>query len=174
MKKSVFFIGIALALYSCGGSSGSGARQQAIELIKKEETKMHASDQLAPEVADSAVLAYTAFADQFKTDPLAPDFLFKSAEICTATRKYQQARTYYQRIRADYPDYPLYIESCFLEASLLDNYMDMDGDAKTLYLKLIEDFPDSPYANDAKIALQNLGKSDEELIKEFKEKNHQQ
>ena len=36
---------------------------------------------------------------------------------------------------------------------------------------MIEKNPNTNYASDAKAAINNLGKTDEQLIKEFKEKN---
>lgn len=172
MKKITGMMAImALLLSSCGGNSSKTEREEWLEKIKSSETAMHKNPQLDPVLADSVIANYLGFTERFSEDGLTPDFLFKAAEICTAVGKYQQASVYYRQIREKYPKYPLYVESCYLEASLYDNYLNKDGDAKGLYQKLIEEFPDSPYSNDAKAALQNLGKTDEELIREFNEKN---
>ena len=53
----------------------------------------------------------------------------------------------------------------------MDNYLNDDEQAKTIYEEVIAKYPTSTYANDAKAAIKNLGKTDEELIKEFKKKN---
>ena len=72
-----------------------------------------------------------------------------------------------------YPKYKLIEESYFLQASILDNYLNEDEKAKAVYEQLILLFPNSKYANDAKAAISNLGKSDADLIKEFQKKNGQ-
>jgi TolA-binding protein len=97
--------------------------------------------------------------------------IFKSAEIATATKQYPQALAYYQTIEEKYTSYSLYKESLFLQASLLDNFINDDAKAKVVYEKLIAKYPSSSYANDAKFAIANLGKTDEELHKEFMKKN---
>jgi len=62
-------------------------------------------------------------------------------------------------------------ESYFLQASVLDNYLNEDDKAKVVYEELLSKFPNTSYAADAKAAINNLGKSDAELIKEFQKKN---
>ncbi|MGZ4057304.1 MAG: tetratricopeptide repeat protein, partial [Bacteroidia bacterium] len=121
--------------------------------------------------AGLAIKAYYDFISMFPDDSLSPDFIFKSAEIATATQQYPQALQDYQTIENKYPNYKLYPESLFLQASLLDNFMNDDAKAKVVYQKVIDKFPASSYANDAKAAISNMGKSDEELHKEFMKKN---
>lgn len=132
---------------------------------------MHQSMQLDPNVATFAVKAYTDFATQFPTDSLTPGFLFKAGEVSTASQQYPQAVMYYQQITSKYPNYKLYPESLYLQAYVLDNFMNQDDKAKPIYEQVIAKYPNLPYAKDAQAAINNLGKSDEELIREFEKKN---
>jgi outer membrane protein assembly factor BamD (BamD/ComL family) len=144
---------------------------QLLKNVQIQEMEMHKSPELNNAIAGLAIKAYYDFTSAYPEDSLTPDFLFKSAEVATASQQYPQALVSYQSIEAKYPNYKFYPESLFLEASLLDNYINDDAKAKIAYEKVIEKFPNSSYANDAKAAISNFGKSDAELHKEFMKKN---
>ncbi|MGZ4049537.1 MAG: tetratricopeptide repeat protein [Bacteroidia bacterium] len=166
-------------LSSCGNNenpqqpvkSKEAIRAELLNCVKVQEKEMHKSPELNNVTAGLAIKAYYDFISMFPDDSLSPDFIFKSAEIATATQQYPQALQDYQTIENKYPNYKLYPESLFLQASLLDNFMNDDAKAKVVYQKVIDKFPASSYANDAKAAISNMGKSDEELHKEFMKKN---
>ena len=151
--------------------SKEGIREELLKSVKSEESEMHKSPVLDLAIAGVAIKAYSDFATMFPDDSLTPDFVFKSAEIETATQQYKQALASYETIENNYSDYKLYPESLFLKASLLDNYLNDDNKAKIAYEKVIEKFPTSSYATDAKAAILNLGKTDADLHKEFIKKN---
>jgi hypothetical protein len=146
-------------------------RQEAITEIKRWEREMRNSAELSPLVADSALRAYKAFVTQFPEDSLSGGFVYKSAEIQTAIGRYDDALASYKLIPFKYPKFHLAPESLFQQASLLDNYMNKEGEARMIYMQVIEKYPGTNLAMDAKAAVQNLGKSDQELIEEFKKKN---
>lgn len=182
LVKSVIVVAGVLLLVSCGTEPES-PREKAVKEIKRLEKRMHdvwtvypplsaITGQVDPKLADSALLAYDDFVKTFPTDSISADLLFKGAEIATATKAYDRALAYYKEIDLHYPKYKLYPESLFLQASLLDNYIDRDGEALMVYKKVIKQFPGTSYARDAESAIRNLGKSDQELIEEFKKKNN--
>lgn len=169
--KSLSFI-IAVILFAACGAEKT-PRLIALDEIKKSEAAMHQNINLNDSIATAAIVAYEKFVNQFPTDVLCPDFLFKSAEIATASKQYEKALVLYNQITFKYPSYVLIQESYFLKASLLDNYIQRDGEAKHAYEELIEKFPKSNYISDAKAAIANLGLSDQELIQAFEKKNSQ-
>lgn len=146
-------------------------REMYLNQIKKLEEEMHKSAQLNNVTGNLAIKAYSDYVLFFPNDTVAPDYLFKAAEIATATQQYPQALIYYQNITSKYPNYKLIQESLYLQGYLLDNFLNDEAKAKLIYEEVIQKYPASAYANDAKAAIKNLGKSDEELIKEFKKKN---
>ena len=78
-----------------------------------------------------------------------------------------------KNITDKYPNYKNYTASLYLQGFLLDNYLNDDAKAKVIYEEVIAKYPTTIYADNAKMAIRNLGKSDDELIKEFKKKNGQ-
>lgn len=152
-------------------ASAVSLREQYLDQIKKVEVEMHKSPEINNVTAGLAIKAYTDYATSFPTDSLTPDYLFKAGEIATATQQYPQALNYYKNITEKYPTFKYIQESLYLQGFLLDNYLNDDAKAKIIYEAVIAKYPTSSFANDAKAAISNLGKSDEELIKEFKKKN---
>lgn len=139
--------------------------------INRLEGEMHRSVQIDNVTAGLALQAYSEYATNYPDDTLSPDYLFKSGEIATAIKQYPQALATYKKIVEKYPNYKLVQESLFLQASLLDNYLNEDIKAKIVYEQLISMYPNGSYSADAKAAINNLGKTDEQLIKEFQKKN---
>jgi outer membrane protein assembly factor BamD (BamD/ComL family) len=179
MKKIKLIIaaGITLFISSCSNEQQKQQdpavllHENSIVDIKKLEAEMHKSAEINNVTAGLAIQAYSDFAGNFPDDSLSPDYLFKAAEIATATQQYPQALTYYKTITDKYPQFKLNKESLYLQGYLLDNFLNDDAKAKLIYEQVITKYPASSYASDAKAAINNLGKSDEELIKEFKKKN---
>lgn len=179
IKLLVFPI-VLFTMVSCGSDEPKVVEETVIAVDPKElllkqidslETEMHKSQAMNETVASKALQAYFQYSKKFPADSVTPDYIFKSAEILTALQQYPQAYSNYKTIAEKYPTYKLVQESLFLEASILDNYLNEDDKAKLVYEDIIKRYPESSYANDAKAAIMNLGKSDADLIKEFKKKN---
>ncbi len=181
MKNINLFLvaGVALLVVSCGNGdqntsfSGKGVppRDQYIAQIKKLEMEMHKSHEINNETSILAIKAYSDYAMFFPKDSLAPDCLFKAGQIATAAKKYKQALALYQSITSKYPDFKYASESLYLQGFLLDNFMNDDAGAKIIYEEIIAKYPNTTLARDSQAAINNLGKTDEQIIEEFQKKN---
>jgi len=178
--KGIFFAALLCGAMSCGNNEEQPVavlkpketpRDLYLKQINRYEKEMHRSQTLDPNTATIAVKAYDDFVKAFPNDSLSPDFIFKAAEISTANQQYTQALMYYEMITTKYPSFKLVPESLYLQGYLLDNFLNDDAKAKLVYEQVIAKYPKLPYAADAKAAIRNLGKSDEELIREFEKKN---
>lgn len=146
-------------------------KEEYVLKVKEFETEMHKAVEIDNTIANNAITLYTEFALYFPEDTLAPEYLFKAGEVATAAKKYKRALDCYENILMNYTDYKHYRESLYLKAFLLDNFLNDDVAAKVVYKEVIKKFPDSNYAKDAKAAIDNLGKTDEQIIEEIKKKN---
>ena len=170
---AVFFSTVFLA---CNNSktqetTNSASKDKQQELIQGLEAKMHASLTLDNALGQLAAQEYFKYAASFPGDSLSPGYLFKGAEVATALQDYTSALHAYEKITADYPAFLYSRESLYLQGFLLDNYLNDDAKAKVIYEKFLSKYTSGPYVEDAKAAIANLGKSDEELIKQFKKMN---
>ncbi len=178
--KYVFIAIVTFFVASCGSdekvkeekvATTTDPKVELTNLIKRLEGEMHRSMKIDNVIAGQALQAYSDYSKNYPDDSITPDYLFKAGEIATAIQQYPQALANYQLITKKYPNYKLGEESLFLQAALLDNFLNDDTKAKVIYEQLIQTYPKSTYVNDAKAAINNLGKTDEQLIKEFQKKN---
>jgi len=139
-----------------------------IDSIEKKIRQMQIIDNAT---GTNAIAAYTNYAQQFPNDSITPDYLFKAGEIASSVRQGQRAIDIYNSIYEKYPSYKKVHYCLFLQAFIYETQLNNIEKARVLYNKVIEKYPNESIAHDAKACIQNLGKSDEELIKEFEARN---
>ncbi|MFI5149733.1 MAG: tol-pal system YbgF family protein [Bacteroidia bacterium] len=147
-------------------------RKMYADQVMDAEKNMKASTKFDASVAAKAIKAYLDYASTFPDDKLAPDYYFRAAGIAVAAGNYDQGIVCYQTVVQKYPDYKFVVEAIYQEAMIYDsNLPGQDAKAKLLYEQIINDYPKHKLAEDAKIAITHLGKTDEEIVKEFEAKN---
>jgi outer membrane protein assembly factor BamD (BamD/ComL family) len=167
LKSTVLLILGGIILFSC-----SDPRSEEIEKIAQMENALFSEENSMGNMdkADELINQYSLFADQFPEDSLAPEYLFKAADIAMNINKGEMAINIYNRILKSYPDFRKAPECLFLKAYVYENNLGQLNKARYYYQEFIDKYPDNDFADDAEISIQNLGKSPEELIKEFEEK----
>ena len=104
-------------------------------------------------------------------DPASPGLLHKAGEAARATRAFNAALDIYERLYERYPDFEKAPQALFLMAFTLDNDLQRHAEAKALYETFLEKYPNDDFADDTQFLLQNLGKTDEEIIQSFESQN---
>jgi outer membrane protein assembly factor BamD (BamD/ComL family) len=125
------------------------------------------------ESANKAIKAFTDFAYYCASDSLSPIYLIKTAQIARVIDNIPQAKIALEKCMDGYPNFNNRAAAIFLLAQLYDEatYLNDEHEARKLYQKIIEEYPKSEWAMNAKAAVKLLGKTDEEIIKEFTKKN---
>ncbi len=100
-------------------------------------------------------------------DEKSPEFLFKAAETSRTIKNYPKALEIYDWIYNSFGSYPKSGQALFLKAFTLDNDMKKYELARPVYQSFLEKHPDDIFAKDTKFLLENLGKSDNEIINNF-------
>ncbi|MEM9527964.1 MAG: tetratricopeptide repeat protein [Bacteroidota bacterium] len=108
--------------------------------------------------------------DKFPGDTLAALPFYRSAEVVRAMNDPKGAAAIYERVTREFPAYSKAGEALFMLAFTYDEDLNNLEMAKATYEKFIEMYPNNGFADDAEMLLQNLGKSDEEILKELEEK----
>ncbi len=182
MKNCLFFI-LSIALASCGekkDNNSSGKKEETKESrlarIDSMEKKLHS---LQPGMMDNAtagttVNAYSDFANRYSEDKHSPEFMYRAADLSNGMGRYQEAINFWKGIIDRYPQYNKLPECYFLEGFTYQDKLKDFAQAKACYDKLIELYPNHHYSSDAKALMQYFGKTDEEIIKEFKKKEKNQ
>jgi outer membrane protein assembly factor BamD (BamD/ComL family) len=121
--------------------------------------------------ADDLIASYDDFATNYPDDNESPEFLFKAGDMAMNLNKPNKAIAFFNRILSEYPNFEKIPQCVFLKAYIYENSLyDLDK-AKLIYEEFIKRFPNDEFADDAEVSLKNLGKSPEELIKEFEAKS---
>ena len=180
-SKKIFFCVSAAFIIFASACKQNGKQATAppdkdtcVAQIKKLELKMKGETQLDNATATQVIQRYTDFSVAFPNDSNSADYLFKAGEVSTAIGKYPQALSYYQTICNKYPNYKYVVESVFLQGYIYDTFLKDTAKARTYYQEVITKYPNATFAQDAKSEIQNLGKSDDELVKEFEAKDKKQ
>lgn len=187
-KLAILLIG-SLVFVSCGTDTSSDKKQEtgkkdtAIVVADDCTSKFNEAKRLDDILlkantvnmldAENAIKAFYEFSTNCKTDTLAPVFLIKAGQVAQSIRKYTQAKFFFTKCIDEFPKFKSRGAAMFLLAQLYDDpsILNNESEASTLYYQILREYPESSYANDAKACIQNLGKSDEELVKEFLKKN---
>lgn len=108
--------------------------------------------------------------NKYPGDTLAALPYYRSAEVVRAMNDPKAAAEIYKRVNQEFPNYSKAGEALFMLAFTYDEDLNDLEKAKAAYEKFINTYPDNGFADDAEMLLQNLGKSDEEILKELEEK----
>lgn len=158
-------------------SSNSGQdtlRRSTLNAITAVEKNMKTLTNLDSYNANLAITAYTKFSGQFPDDSLAPVFLFKAASMAMSSGQYQRALGFYDNIQVKYPNFKQIPDCIFVEGFIYDSFLKDTAKAHAKYQQVVSKYPDNTLAPQAKAAISALGKTDEQLMKEFEEKNKQE
>lgn len=156
-----------------GLSACKQSKEDAIEEIKSAQLELGSKNidyRLAEDSIQNIVNLYVDFANNFPDDSLAPEYLFKAAEIQRNFQKYDKAlylldqayQKYAEHYRAPY---------CLFVMGLIyqDDLKDLEK-AKEKYDWFLQKFPDHEFADDTQFLLDNLDKSDEEILRMLEKK----
>jgi len=149
----------------------NNALNEERESIKKMEGEVYNAKTLDKAKGFALIDAYVSYSKDHPKDTLSAEYLFKAADIAMNLQTGSQAILYYDKILSNYPNFNKRPECVFLKAFIYENQLGDLKEAEKQYKEFIKTYPDHTLAKDAKASLEYLGKSPEELIKIFQEKN---
>ncbi len=139
----------------------------------KNDSIILTATELDKKVANKAIKAFADFSFYCPTDTLAPIFLLKAGQIAQSINNLPQAQLSFERVINDFPNFKNRGAAMFLLAQLYDEpaMLNDEEKARELYGQIINTFPNTDWAKNASDARTLLGKTDEQIIKEFEKKN---
>ena len=165
--KKFGFISIAFIMILFIGCKPS--RNKSAEEIRKLESVLYAPTAITFDKinADKLIAMYDKFIKDFPADTLVPIYLFKSANLEMNASNAQEAISRFDTLIRKYPSNPKSASSLFFKGYIYENVLKDIGKAKEAYLIFIETYPNHELVKDAQLSIRNLGKSPEQMIKEF-------
>jgi outer membrane protein assembly factor BamD (BamD/ComL family) len=170
MNKLTFgLLSLTLAFFiSCNDS-----KTKSLEKIERlEKQLLDANGNPKDEVsAYNLQVEYDEFASRFPDDPKAPDFLYKTATISINLNWGESAVKVLEKFLKMFPNDKRAPEALFFLGFVYDNQINDDNKAGTYYNEFLKKYPKNVLARDVEASIRNLGKTDEELIREFERMN---
>jgi len=166
-KLSLFITVILISVSACGPSKVK--TEKNIAALEKQLYSGQSMNFNKPR-ADSLLLMYEQFVKRYPKDSLAPKYLFQAAGLAMTLGNGKKSLALYEQFMKDYPDKPKAAVCMFFKAYIYENIMANYDKAKETYLLFIEKYPDNEFVKDARAALMNIGKTPEQLVREFEEK----
>ncbi len=120
--------------------------------------------------AKDMIALYSDFVKKYPEDEKAEDYLFKAGEVSMGSMQSNVAIKYFEQYYQKFPKAEKAPYSLFMQGFIYETQLKNTEKAKWYYEKFISDFPTHKLAEDAKYSIANLGKSEEELIREFEAK----
>jgi outer membrane protein assembly factor BamD (BamD/ComL family) len=163
---------IALFVFMTLFSGCGPSKEKRIIRIADLEKRLFSPEAVSfnKESADSLVTMYSEFTEQYPDDTNSSGFLFKAANVTMNNNDPQRAIGFFDRYIEKYPKAPKAPMCLFFKGFIYENMLhDLDR-AREVYLTFIEKYPSDEFVDDAQMALKNLGKTPEMLIREFEEK----
>ncbi len=94
--------------------------------------------------------------------------LLEAAKMAVFFKKYERALSIYQELVVSFKGKEEGAKACFMSAFTLDNHLGKLEEARDGYNQFINDYPEHPLVESARFLLENLGKSEEEIISSFR------
>lgn len=123
------------------------------------------------EYAKNYLDACEAYALAHPGTDAAADYLYKATETLRAMRMPEKCLPIYDRLINDYPDHKRAAQALFLKGFTYDNDLGDFQNARRYYEEFLAKHPDDEFASSAEFLLENLGKSDDELLEVLQAKN---
>jgi TolA-binding protein len=170
MKLKLLFIGTLFLsfLFACKPESDRTA-----DKIKETEKQLinDSTRMLNRDLAEQQLKAYGTFIEKFPEDGRNEEFLYKAAELANTLGKTAVALDYYHSFCEKYPKSIKAPYALFLQGFIYEEQLKNIDRARELYTSFLSAYPDHELAKSARFSLDNLGKSEEEVIRMFEEKS---
>jgi len=162
-----------LILFSCENQPGDSKEEEKVtaEQITRLEDELFSdtSKQINSRPMLELVKLYERFADANPDDPRSPEYLFKAADLSMNLRRSRKTLELFDKLIERYPYDVNTPTAWFLKGFVLEDQLKDYEEARKVYEEFLEKYPDSDFADDAEMSLRNLGKTPEELIREFEQ-----
>lgn len=171
MKQySWMLISLTLVCGSCTQNNSADKITALTAQLAALDAEMGGAAVSDPSKADKFIqLSEELAALQNQADPnKSAEILLRAAALAKAAGKSAKAVELYERVHAEMPGHPKAPMALFMSGFVYENDLGDLQKAKSVYEQFLQQYPaDQDFADDASNALKLLGKSPEEIVREF-------
>lgn len=184
MKKILYILTSTLILASC-----SSEPDIKIEAAKEKETDANTFEARVAEIdkhtailfsdslnfnvksANDLLAAYEEYIEHHSFQSDSKDIQFKAGELAKSLGKPHIAIKHFNGLLERDPNHEKAPMALFYKAMTIGDDLHQDDEAVRYYQEFIDKYPEHPFAESAKASIKLQGKSLEDIVKEFEEKN---
>ena len=168
MKQTAFILFVMIAILagtSCENPSLEERIQQQEKQLQNSEPE-NLDEDFLQELVDN----YLAYARNHPEDSVTPYYRFRSADILMNTSQPADALEQLDILITRYSGFAKAADVLFLKGYIYENQLGELGRAKEVYKRFLEKYPEHSFADDVAVSIEHLGRSPEELVRMFEEK----
>lgn len=161
-----FFVFIFIAVFTI---SCANEKQKIVKNITDKEVKFKSNTDIVDKFEGQVLInLYLEFVEKFESDSLAPEMLYKAAQVAVAIEKPTEALVYLDKIIDKYNSNEDLLAEAYVYKAFIYETVFLDFvNARKYYNIFLNDFPNHQMYESIYLNLQTLGKTPEELIQEF-------
>ena len=163
LKKTVGLIVAVMFLVACQSSKTKLSKQIAV--FEKE-----ISAEFDVKKMDNLLSLYHQYIKEFPQDTAIEAYLFKAGTLSVTLRKGGEALSDFTTLISRFPQSKYIAEAYYYKAFVYEDIIYDIEAARNAYNDFILKFPDHQLASDAKLSIQYLGMSPEEIVASFEQK----
>jgi len=173
----ILLVSLMLATIAACGSGGKTPEEKAAEESKTNIAKLEAEVFSNPDMpidtekGKQLLGAYLDFSNIHRQDSMAPEYMFKAAEMAMNLRNFTQSIEILKNLRDGFPKFSKASDVCNWIAFIYDFEINDKTKAREAYNDIITLFPNHRYADDARARLETIHMTDEEWMEWAKQKN---
>ncbi len=184
MRKLLYIIIPSILLASCSGDaeikieSGETVEnpidtegERVAEIDKHSEILFSDSLNFNAKSANDLLAAYEEYIRHHSFEAVSLDYQFKAGELAKALNKPHIAIKHFNDLRDRKPDHEKAGLALFYKAMIIGDMLHENELAKKTYQEFIDTYPDHPFVESAKASIELQGKSLDDIVAGFEEKN---
>lgn len=173
MRKLITLALLGLALNACQTDSTKSLQEKLVKLDKEMGGAAVTDKAKAAEFIKTSE-ALAALLEKTNPDQYA-DVLLKAAGLAKTVENPQKAIELYNKIVDGLPQHKKAPTALFMIGFVQENDLNDLGKAKATYERFLQAYPNDPdFTDDAQNAIKMLGKSPDEIVKEFEKQGQEQ
>lgn len=171
LLKIIILSAFVLTFISC-----KEQKLKDIDYIKEMEAKTFSpnSVKIDTKLANELISVYEKFSSDYPDDSLSANYLFKAGEISMSINDGNKALLFFETYQKKFPELKKAPHCLFLQGFVYENHLKDTANARKKYQYFLEKYPTHELAKDASASIELLGKSTEEIIRIFEERQKQQ
>ena len=177
MKQYFFLFYLLVVICGCSSNQESGIsaveeKQALIAQIDSLHQLMfnQQSLELNKNIGAQAISAGNKFVEKFPEDSMCAEYLFRISDLSRGMGDHKKAIESLNRICKEYPKFKKIPECLFLQGYYYQDFFGDTTQARNYYNELIAKYPTHAFVDDAQALMGMFGKSEQDIIKSFEEK----